>query len=178
MAIRIPVLIVTGPVGVGKTTVAAATSDVLSGADIAHAMVDMDALRWCSPRPAADPYNVALGLRNLAAVWENDRDAGATCLVAADVIESRADLAGYRVAVPDAEIVVARLRAPLATIERRLAGRDTGAALGWHRRRAAELVAQMERDRVEDLLVETDGKAPFDIAREILTRAGWPDAPH
>ena len=174
MSANVPVLVVTGPVGVGKTTVAAAVSDLLDRAAVAHAMVDADHLRWCYPTPPDDPFRAALGLRNLAAVWANYRAAGAERLVLADVVESRDDLAGYRAAVPDATLLVVRLAAPLPTIERRLACRENGDGLDWHRRRAAELIGIMERNRVEDLLLETDGRSPLDVAREVLARAGWP----
>ena len=59
------------------------------------------------------------------------------------------------------------------TIERRLAGRETGAGLDWHRRRAAELAALMERNRVEDLLVDTEGKTAAGAAREAVVRGAW-----
>jgi hypothetical protein len=32
---------------------------------------------------------------------------------------------------------------------------------------------KMERNRVEDLLVETDGKSVMDVAREVATKIGW-----
>jgi hypothetical protein len=32
----------------------------------------------------------------------------------------------------------------------------------------------MEQARVEDLLVDTDGRPVNEIAREVLSRAGWP----
>lgn len=177
MVPAVPLLIVTGPVGVGKTTVAAAVSDLLDRAAIPHAMVDADHLRWSYPSPPADPFRVALGLRNLAAVWANYRAAGADRLVLADVVETRDELTGYRAAVPGAAPIVVRLTAPLPTIERRLAGRDAGDALAWHRRRAAELAAIMARNRVEDLLIETADRAPAEIAREALARAHWPGVP-
>lgn len=173
----VPVMIVTGPVGVGKTTVAAAVSDLLDRAAVPHAMVDADHLRWCYPSPPADPFRGALGLQNLAAVWANYREAGADRLVLADVVESRDQLADYRAAVPGASLQVVRLTAPLAAIERRLAGRDTGDALAWHRRRAAELAAIMARNRVEDLLIETADRSPAEIAREALSCARWPGVP-
>ena len=165
----VPVLVITGPVGVGKTTLAAAVSHLLGEAATPHAMVDMDSLRWCYPSPAHDPFHTALGLQNLAAVWASFQAAGAERLILADVVESREELAGYRIAMPGAAILVVRLRAALPAILRRLEGRDSGASLAWHRERAAVLVAQMERDRVEDLLVETEGKTVADLAREILT---------
>ena len=173
MAARVPLMVITGPVGVGKTSVAAAVSDLLDRVGVAHAMIDLDHLRWCSPSPTDDPFRLALGLRNLAAVWANYRAAGAARLILADVVESRAELAGYRTAVPGAAIVVVRLRASLPTIGRRLAGRDVGASLESHRQRAAELARQMERDRVEDLLVDTEGKSAEEVAREVVTRGNW-----
>jgi hypothetical protein len=172
---HIPVLIITGPVGVGKTVVAAAISDLLGDAGVPHAMVDADQLRWCYPALPDDRFRVALGLRNLAAVWANYHAAGAQRLVLADVVEQRSDVAGYQQAIPGAAIVVVRLRASLATIERHLRGRETGASLDWHLHRAAELTASMERHQVGDLLIETDGKPVDVIAREALARVGWDD---
>ena len=170
---RVPVLVLTGPVGVGKTAVAMAVSERLDGAGLPHAMVDLDQLRWVYPVLATDPFRVALGLRNLAAVWANYRAAGAGRLVLADVVESAAGVAGYREAVPGAAILVVRLRAALPILEARLAARETGAGFDWHRRRAAELTVLMERNGVGDLLVETDGRSVDDVAGEVLARAGW-----
>lgn len=169
----IPVLIVTGTVGVGKTTVAGAVSERLEALAVPHAFVDMDALRWCFPRPSDDRFHTRLGLRNLRAVWRNCRAAGATRLVTADVIETPADLAGYEQAVPGAEIVVARLVARPATIARRLHGRDTGSGLAWHLARAVELAEILERNGVGHLVVDTDEASPEELAGEILRRAGW-----
>jgi hypothetical protein len=173
----IPILVITGPVGVGKSTVAAEVSALLNRAGTPHACVDMDGLRDCHPAPAHDPFNVALGLKNLAAVWVNLRAAGAERLVLADVVESRDELAGYRTAVPGAAIQVARLRASVATLTARVARRELGASHDWHVWRAAELAAQMDRDRVEDLVVETEGRSVAAVAREVIARSGWPAAP-
>jgi energy-coupling factor transporter ATP-binding protein EcfA2 len=169
----VPMLVITGPVGVGKTTVAVTASGLLDRAGTAHALVDMDWLRWCHPSPDHDPFHIALGLRNLAAVWANCRAAGAERLLLVDIVESGEDLAGYRAAVPGADIVVARLRASLPTIMSRLEGREVGADLEWHRRRAAELSGIMERNRIGDLIVDTEEKTVADLAGELLTRAGW-----
>src|SRR6476620_5291439 len=120
---RIPLLIVTGPVGVGKTTVAYEVSTLMAAAELPHACIDMDTLRSCYPAPIGDRFNVALGLRNLAAVWANCRAVGATSLVVADFIESRDELRGYREAVPGATISVVRLRATLSTLTGRVTQR-------------------------------------------------------
>ncbi len=71
--------------------------------------------------------------------------------------------------------MVVRLRALLETLWRRLEGREFGAGLDWHRRRAVELSQQMDETRVEDLLVDTDSRNLAGIAGEILTRTGWID---
>lgn len=84
---HIPVLVVTGPVGVGKTTVATEISALLADAGIPHACGDMDGLRDAWPAPPDDRFNTALGLRNLAAIWRNFQAAGAQRLILADVVE-------------------------------------------------------------------------------------------
>lgn len=169
----IPLLIITGPVGVGKTTVAYEVSKLLEAADLPHACIDMDTLRSCYPAPPGDRFNVALGLRNLAAVWANCRAVGAAYLIVADVIESREELQGYCEAVPGAAISVVRLRATLGTLTGRVTQREVGSGHDWHLLRAAELATQMDRDQVEDAVVETDGRTVAAIAREIVERSGW-----
>jgi adenylylsulfate kinase-like enzyme len=161
------VLLITGPVGVGKTTVAFEVSELLEAEGIPHAVVDMDGLTWCFPRPPQDR------LRNLAAVWANYRAAGASRLVLARVIETRSQLDAYRAAVPSATIVVVRLKAPLAVLAARIRQREVGSGLARHLSRAAELAELMERERVEDYLVETAGRAVAEIAQEILNRSQW-----
>ena len=170
---HIPVMVVTGPVGVGKTTIATEISALLAEAGIPHACVDMDGLRDAWPAPPDDRFNSALGLRNLAAIWRNFQAAGTQRLILADVVEQRSDLDGYRAAVPGAEVTLVRLRASVATLEERVERREAGVGRDWHLHRAAELAAQMDHDALEDLLIETDGRSPDDIAREILTRSAW-----
>lgn len=169
----VPVLLITGPVGVGKTSVGAEVSELLGRAAIPHAFVDMDHLRWCPPAPPADRFNVALGLRNLAAVWANYRAVGARRLVIADVLEAREALASFEAAVPGAAIQVVRLRASVGTLTGRVRQRETGENLDWYLHRTAELAAQMERDRLEDLVIDTDGRGVVEVARAILDHYGW-----
>jgi adenylylsulfate kinase len=170
---KIPVLIITGPVGVGKTTVAAALSELLGQADLAHAVIDLDWLRWCYPSPAHDPFHLELGTQNLAAVWSHYQTAGAARLILVDVVETRATLKSYQATIPHAEMLLVRLHADLTTLHQRLAGREVGASLTWHLRRAAELTMLMEQARLEDLLVDTMDRSALDIAGEIIARTGW-----
>jgi adenylylsulfate kinase len=167
------VLVITGPVGVGKTAVAGALSVLLEQTGIPHALIDMDWLRWCDPVPSDDPFHMALGLQNLAAIWSNYQAVGAMRLILVDIVEAREALAEYHAAIPDASIVVVRLQATLPTILQRLRGRETGASLTWHEQRADELARLMAEQAVEDLRVQTEGKTVEEIARELLTRTGW-----
>jgi adenylylsulfate kinase-like enzyme len=169
----IPVLVLTGPVGVGKTTVAQAISDLLSERGLSHAVIDQDWLRWCLPSPPHDPFQIALGLKNLAAVCANYRAAGAERLIIADVVETQADRESYRAAVPGATLTIVRLRAALPTLHARLARRDAGASLEWHRHRAAELALLMERNAIGDLTIDTEGNSASDVAREITRYLRW-----
>jgi len=174
MPTPIPTLVITGPVGVGKTTIGSAVADLLSDAEQSNGLIDIDALRWAFPRPADDPHHVALGLRNLAAVAANYRHAGVRRLILVDIVESRAQVANYQEAIPDAAIQVVRLHAAPATIAARITGRETSqASHDWHQHRAVELAALFARECVEDFLIDTDDKTPTAIAAEILHHTGW-----
>ena len=169
----LPVLIVTGPVGAGKSSVTVAIADQLGAANRPHAIIDMDAMRSCYPSPPDDPFHTALGYRNAAALAANFRAAGAERLIVPDVIETRADLASYQTAIPDAQITLVRLTAPVTTLHARLRKRQTDASLDWYLHRAGELQTLMDERRLENLLIDTEGKSIEAVAREILAKIGW-----
>jgi hypothetical protein len=43
----------------------------------------------------------------------------------------------------------------------------------WHLKRSVELGAQMDAERFEDVLIETDDRDVTSVARDVLRRAGW-----
>ena len=88
----IPVVILTGTVGVGKTSVAFEMSEILAARAVPHALVDLDALSHVFPRPPDDPYGQRVALENLAAVWRNNQQAGARQLILVRVIEASPSL--------------------------------------------------------------------------------------
>jgi chloramphenicol 3-O-phosphotransferase len=133
----------------------------------------LNALAWCFPPPAGDRFQQRLALRNLKAVWSNARVAGATHLILARVVESRAEIEDYRRAIPGAEIQLVRLRAELTTLRERIKQRRGEQDQFWHLARAAELAPVMDESCVEDHLVDTDGRSPAEIAAEILVKCGW-----
>jgi hypothetical protein len=169
----VPTLVVTGPVGVGKTSTAHEIGGRLARAGVPHAVVDLDALASSYPPPPNDPFNARMAYRNLASVWANYAAAGAERLVVAYVIEARDELEPLRAAVPGAEIVVVRLRAADETLRARVTGRDHGASRAWHLHRAVELARLMDDRAVEQHLVETDRRPLGDVADEVLRKVGW-----
>jgi adenylylsulfate kinase len=174
--VTVPTILVTGPVGVGKTTMIDRMSRLLREAHVPHATVDFDQLTAVFPRSPGpdDMWGTQLGLANLASMWRNYQAAGADRLLIACVLEARSELEGYRTAVPDAEITVVRLRAALKALRARLRERgDSEAGLTWLLDRAVQLAPQMDESRVEDVLVETEERDPTELAREILVKLGW-----
>jgi GrpB-like predicted nucleotidyltransferase (UPF0157 family) len=168
---RVPVVVLSGPVGVGKTTTAEALSDLLTTSGIAHALVDFDRLTDLVPAWPGDPFRFGYGLANLRALWQHARAAGARVLVLALVVESRAVREALGQAVPGGVVSVVRLDAPLRVIERRLHERERGPALEWHTARARELSRTLAASAVEDLVVSADD-APDRIAAAVWDGLG------
>ena len=176
MAVFVPTILITGPVGSGKTTVAIEASAQLEAARIAHALVDTDELDRIFPPPPDEPHKTALTERNLAAVWENLRAGGAPRLILAMVAASlERELPWVRTAVPGAEITVVRLHASETTLLERVRRREVGSGEAYHAIRSIEQARTMVRDaHVEGtLVVETTGRRVADIAWEVLVRCGW-----
>ncbi|WP_346130810.1 AAA family ATPase [Lentzea roselyniae] len=161
-------LLITGPVGVGKTTVAEAVGARLVQAGVPHAVIDLDWLRHCRPSPADDPFHLELELRNLSAVARNYVDAGVQRLVLAGVLESRADRARYAEAI-GAKLTVCRLKADLTVIRKRLVSRHQhDSDLGWHVNRAAELEKLFASAWVEDFVVAAD-QPVAEVAQDVIS---------
>ena len=165
-------LLLTGTVGVGKSTVAAAINDELAERRIPNAAVDLDALVW--QWPPDSPWNHRLMLDNLFAIWPNFVARGVTHLVLARVLEDRAELDDYRQVIPDAEVTVCRLVADEELRVSRLLGRmPPGPSRDWHVARTVELEKLLENRSVEDLTVGNGTRPVREVAIEVLTRIGW-----
>jgi adenylylsulfate kinase-like enzyme len=170
----IPVVVITGPVGAGKSTVTEAIQEELAACGVTCAAIDQDYLRMVQPTPPGDRFGSQLGYRNLAAIWPNLLEAGVRVAVIADVVEDRAQsLAAYGAAMPGGTITIVRLDVPMPLILERLVPRErTPDGLAWSQSRAPELQAIMEAGAVEDILVNVGERTPREIAREIIDRVG------
>jgi hypothetical protein len=160
------VVVVTGPCGVGKTTVAFECMEILERAGVPAAMVEGE-LAYFHPKPAGDPFGYAVAEAGLRALWPVYAAQGIDRLLLGRVVEDRRQLAIVEDAVPGARIRVLRLVASPATIRERLRGREIGSALEWHVLRAAEIARSTLGDPV-------DAERPVvEVARDVLDRAGW-----
>jgi adenylylsulfate kinase len=167
-------LLITGTVGAGKTSVAEALGDLLAGAKMPYAVLDLDWLRRSWPCPPDDPFNHGITLRNLQAVADNFVAAGVVRLVLAGVVESRAERDDYQAAV-GVPLKVGRLRVELAVVQDRLARRhqDDVARRQWHLARSAELDLILEDARPEDFVIDATTGSAHQVAAAVQAAAGW-----
>ncbi len=173
MAPPVPVLLLTGPVGAGKSTVADEAARLLREADVPHAVVDLARIGQSWPVPEDDPWNERLIHQNLACMWSNFRQAGIDRLLVSRVLEARSLLRHIAEAVPGARITVIRLRVRLEVLEARIRARETSGDPEWFLGAAAYTAEALERARVEDHVVDNEDRPPADAAREALRLAGW-----
>jgi hypothetical protein len=172
MTAAVPVLVITGPVGVGKSTIANEAAWLLRQADVPHALVDLDRIEQCWPVPADDPWNERVSHRNLACMWANFRQAGADRLILVRVLEARSLLQRVAQAVPGAQITVVRLRASLSVLHERIRSREASDP-SWFLRAATHTAEVFERAQVEDHLVDNENRPVTVVAQEVLHRVAW-----
>ncbi len=168
------VLVVSGTVGAGKTTVAQAVVDLLRERGVPYGMVDVDALRRAYPTEADDPLGQAVALDHLAAMAGVFARRGYRHLVLADVVERAADRELYERAFDGGEVTVVRLTAPEPVRRARIDAREDGAWREWHLARTVELDTILEAAGADDAVVRNDGnRTPVEVAAEVLRAVGW-----
>jgi hypothetical protein len=164
------ILVISGSMGAGKTTVLGEASDLLSVRGVSHAAIDLD---WLGAGHVSNASLEDLMFRNLATVWRNFEAAGVTRLLIARAVETQAEHARIRIAVPGGTVTVARLVASLATMQRRVRIREPGLLQQSFVDRVAELDALLDQAHVEDFTIVNDARPVTDVARELLDRAAW-----
>ncbi|WP_116209483.1 hypothetical protein [Streptomyces olivoreticuli] len=169
-------LLITGTVGVGKTSAADLLGDLLSDAGVPHAVMDLDRLCQSWPAPEDDPFNSGLLLRNLRALTANYLDAGVRRLVLAGVAENTADRDGYQAAI-GMPLKVCRLTADLPVVHNRLRRRHEAdndpESLPWHLERAGRLHQILDQADIADFTIDTTHVPLPAVASAILKTAGW-----
>jgi hypothetical protein len=169
----LPVLLITGTLGSGKTVLAADIGELLDDREPRTAIIDLDWLGWVSSAPRGPDTIDRLILSNLAAVWPNFEAAGVGRLVLARTVLDSEPIEGIGEAIGPVSLTIVRVTASPDTIAERLGARDTGAVLAQHLAEASEFGRVLDELRAEDFQVSNDGRPIREVSEEILARAGW-----
>jgi hypothetical protein len=162
------VVVVTGPVGVGKTAVTWEMAEVLDERGISFLRFDADAVHY-RPHEPGDRFGERTTLQVLEHAWSLVRSER---VILPKVVETRESIDRYCAAIPDADVTIVRLTAPRDVVAARVRERELGAGLDWHLARAIELEEHWAANPVEDFTVENVGPVR-DVALEVLSRLGW-----
>jgi chloramphenicol 3-O-phosphotransferase len=168
----VPVLMVIGPVGVGKSAVLHEADVLLVSAGVRQATLELEEIARFWPDERGVPSSDRLVFRNLAAIWSNFAADGAERLLLAGLIEQRSELSHVAKAVPGAAVTVVRLHASLSVLEERIRRREPdpegelSAARWWWAK-------HLDRSRLEDHLVQTDRRPLREVAGEVSRVGGW-----
>lgn len=169
-----PVLVLSGPVGVGKTTVGEEVSEILDKEGVPHTFIDFDQLRYTYPSIPEDPWSNGLGLQNLESIWKNCFRRGARNLVLSTVIEEQKSVNDLSLAVPGSKLITIQLFASPETLKARVEKREIGSGLDWHKNRALELLEILSSDSVPcDFRIDTEDRPITEIAKEIVSLVKW-----
>jgi hypothetical protein len=146
MAATESLLIITGTMGAGKTTVLGEASDVLALRHIAHAAIDLDAIGLAHLPSAADTD--AVMYRNLQCVCKNYTSLGVRRFLLARAMEDRAELELCRSVVSAKNTVVCRLTASIEAMQDRIRTRESSVSQQEYVAHVAKLNVVLDRARL------------------------------
>jgi predicted ABC-type ATPase len=170
----IPALWITGPAGVGKSTVSWLIFTELAQAGVRVAFADADQLCMCYPAPSSDPGREAIKARNVGALVPRYRAAGAEYVIVNGVLDRRRGL--YTELMPEAEVTLCRLRADREELTRRFIGRDgQGDDPDEVLKESLEEADAMDASLAADVCIDTTGVPAGEVAA--LVRHGCRDWP-
>lgn len=167
----IPVLIVNGTIGSGKSTIGLAINEILEREEVPHVYLDLDRLTDCYPKKG--PFNDEIMFESLAALWPVYASAGADRLILARVVEDRSELESYERALGECSFTVALVTASETTRRTRISGREFGDSLKWHLDRSRQLDQILINSDAYDFAVHNEDNEPLKVANGILKRCGW-----
>jgi DNA polymerase III delta prime subunit len=163
LAAGVPLLLIIGPPGVGKSSAAREMSRLLEDGRIECAYIDrddfgVDGLLDEDPLVSLQqmlPSRVAEGAERLVVAWR---------------IESDAELSRFRASLPWAQITVCRLHAGIKELLDRIAGAEQSFLRLHLQSMALEMAPRLERQACEDIRIATDDASPQLVAIRALRR--------
>lgn len=184
------VLWVCSPTGVGKSSVGWSIDQSVLADGHTAAFVDLGQLGFSHPAPLDDPGNHRIKAVGLATMWNTFQASGADCLIVNGQVDTAEEFLRYSKALPAASITLCRLRAGRDTLTQRILqrGQPGGLELAGNElvgqpdvvlqraiERAVMTGRQLERGQIGDLVIDTNGRTPDELARLIRSLAGdWP----
>lgn len=166
------ILILTGTVGTGKTTVAATIGDQLADIGLPNAVIDLDWLGWVNVEDDFQRHDQLI-MQNLLSIWQNYRAIGVKYLILARVLLQRDLVDVLPDAFPNTPITIVRLTASKETIEKRLSQRDSGETLREHLAEMDKMNQVMDELHLEHATVNNDSLSVEETARQIISITGW-----
>ena len=171
LAVTEALLIITGTMGSGKTTVLAEASDILTLRHVVHAAIDLDTLGLAHLPSAA--RNDGVMYRNLESVFKNYASLGVRRFMVARAMGGRAELELCRDIMLATNTIVCRLTASIEVMQQRVKMRESGVSQREYVARVAELNAILDGARLEDFNLSNEGRSLTEVAHEMLFKAGW-----
>jgi hypothetical protein len=164
-------LIITGTMGAGKTTVLAEASDILAQRQVVHAAIDLDALGLA--HLASGAFSDDVMYDNLRSICKNYAALGVQRFLLARALEDSAQLELCRDIFPAANTVVCRLTASIEVMKQRVEMRELGMSQREYAARVEKLNVILDRAQLEDFAVTNENRLLTDVALEMLAKAGW-----
>jgi len=168
------VVLLCGVTGVGKSTIGFEVHTRTLRSGRAAAYIDLGQIGFLGPAVIGDAARHQVTARNLAALWETFRSAGATHLTVVGRVESAAAADAYRAALPAGAITLCLLTAGRAELTRRIMSRGDGgswpepgdplighsaACLRQVASQAAADARALERELSGAVLIDTSGRS-------------------
>jgi len=181
MSDEVELLLLTGPAGIGKSTLSWEMSAQLERPAVPHAVIETDELDRVFPKPSRDelqriwPGTIDISAINLAAIWSTYKALGRSRLIMSGVMLHPAfDRRWILQAIPQARVTIVRLCGSDETIAERLRQREAAMAGGDQLARSLRQAQLMQNEAVEGFIrIQTDARSPSDIAADLLRRIGW-----
>jgi len=183
-------MLICGPTAVGKSTIGFRFFLTCVHAGLAASYVDLDQIGFLRPAGGDEPLRHRLRARNLAAIWQNYREAGATHLIATGPVDSMLAVQAYADELPANALTVCRLRAGTDDLRERILSRGAGGSwpqpgdplrdqpaevLARAATRAAHEATALDNAQLGDLVIETAGRTAAESALLIGRATKWTD---